>query len=540
MSNPATAAAVGLLPAFVGSPTINAIHNMDAMTLLKYMPSQSVNCIVTSPPYFGLRDYSIAGQYGLEETPQQFVAKLVELFREARRVLRDDGVMFLNLGDSYFGGGGFSPDSPSTAKSKSGKYGSKGALIPGHTRAGVQRAASYGTSDKEPEGYQDRGCLCGNLCDVCRVVYRNRKSHNDDLIVAMLTASLSAPNHEHKVSPPDHSPTLGLVHQEAHSEVANQDFARSQAHANEQLRAFLVSMIGESSPQLLGVCLLRDTLSQCLLCARSLTDYAQESVHTSGDSSAQYQRNSDTAPHDDQQPRHNQYIDKACEYCRNVSYSSPYIQPHCTTYNLKPKDLIGIPWRVAFGLQDDGWILRSDIIWHKPNPMPESVTDRPTKAHEYVFLFAKSQRYFYDMDAIREPISASSIERWGNDRVHRKNASPQGINVSSVNGEDTFGLNPDGRNKRSVWAVNTEPFSGAHFATFPTKLIEPMILAGCPVGGVVFDPFMGSGTTALVARKHGRDYIGSELNPDYAKIARDRLAMPYTPSFMPQLETARA
>jgi DNA modification methylase len=335
-----------LLPAFVGAPAINTIHNMDAMTLLKHMPSQSVNCIVTSPPYFGLRDYGMAGQIGLEETPQQFVAKLVQLFREARRVLRDDGTFWLNLGDTY-NGGGRGPGSPMNPKQQSNK----------------------GSVELHPMRVAD----------------------------------------------------------------------------------------------------------------------------------------------------------------------------------VPSKNLLGIPWRVAFGLQDDGWILRSDIIWHKPNPMPESVTDRPTKAHEYVFLFAKSQRYFYDADAIREPL----VRVWGENNIGENNIGENNVWVTGEatgkvlgrktnpnSGIATSSPNDLGRNKRSVWSITTEPFSGAHFATFPTKLIEPMILAGCPVGGVVYDPFMGSGTTALVARKHGRNYIGSELNPEYTKIARDRLAAPYTPSFLPQLESA--
>ena len=144
---------------------------------------------------------------------------------------------------------------------------------------------------------------------------------------------------------------------------------------------------------------------------------------------------------------------------------------------LKPKDLIGIPWRVAFALQADGWWLRSDIIWHKPNPMPESVTDRPTKSHEYVFLLSKSARYYYDADAVREPGSQSTLERWGNNPP-RKNASPQGLKVGSVNGESCMGINPAGRNRRTVWTIPTQSYSGAHFATYPEKLVEPCIKAG--------------------------------------------------------------
>ena len=150
--------------------------------------------------------------------------------------------------------------------------------------------------------------------------------------------------------------------------------------------------------------------------------------------------------------------------------------------DLKPKDLIGIPWRVAFALQADGWWLRSDIIWDKPNPMPESVTDRPTKAHEYIFLLTKSARYFYDSEAVRENISESTLERWKGIPV-RKNASRQAFQVGGVQGESSMGVNPSGRNRRSVWAVTTEPYSGAHFATFPKALIEPMVLAGTSAHG---------------------------------------------------------
>lgn len=327
------------LCAFVGAPAVNAIYCMDAMALLKHMPSQSVNCVITSPPYFNLRDYGMPGQIGLEKTPAGYVAKLVELFREVRRVLRDDGTFWLNLGDTYTGGGrGNNP--PLSAYWKQG------------TNAG--------------------------------------------------------------------------------------------------------SVIG-------------------------------------------YKTDVDGLPE---------------------------------------KNLLGIPWRVAFALQDDGWILRSDIIWHKPNPMPESVTDRPTKAHEYVFLFAKSQKYFYDADANKEPLSREYKSGGNHGGLSQRTSMKHSVIGNQSQGENVDLSLSTNRNKRSVWSVQSEPFEGAHFATFPTKLIEPMIMAGCPVGGVVFDPFMGSGTTALVARKHGRDYIGSELNPEYVAIARARLDVPYTPSFMPALESA--
>ena len=205
---------------------------------------------------------------------------------------------------------------------------------------------------------------------------------------------------------------------------------------------------------------------------------------------------------------------------------------------------MGIPWRVAFALQTDGWYLRQDIIWNKPNPMPESVTDRCTKAHEYIFLLSKSQKYYFDNDAIKEPAD-STVQRLSQDvdnqkgslRVPGKTNEPMkavryGGNkytqdptvfnrTKSGNAYDFREL----RNKRSVWTVSTKPFNKAHFATFPEDLIEPCILAGCPESGIVLDPFMGSGTTAVVAKKTARHFVGVEINPKYVEIAKERLGL---------------
>lgn len=210
---------------------------------------------------------------------------------------------------------------------------------------------------------------------------------------------------------------------------------------------------------------------------------------------------------------------------------------------LKPKDLIGMPWMLALILRADGWYLRSDIIWHKPNPMPESITDRPTKAHEYLFLLAKSERYYYDADAIKEPVTGNAHAR--GDGVNRKIKMPDGWDTSPGthrqfhrHGRERGTTRPrqnasfssvvncivDSRNKRSVWTVPTQPFSEAHFATFPEKLIEPCILAGSRPGDIVFDPFMGSGTVGSVSARLGRRWLGSELNPDYTEMQRRRTA----------------
>lgn len=207
---------------------------------------------------------------------------------------------------------------------------------------------------------------------------------------------------------------------------------------------------------------------------------------------------------------------------------------------LKPKDLMGQPWRVAFALQDDGWYLRRDIIWHKLNPMPESVRDRPTTSHEYLFLFAKSESYYYDADAIKEPASTNTHARiagWAtgpgaHSTLDHTRAPKGGRKLADVgsgtkqNGsfDDAMRKMPEARNKRSVWSIASEPYSEAHFATFPRKLIEPCILAGSRPGDIVLDPFMGSGTTAQVAEALGRQWIGCEINPEYVPLQQRRTA----------------
>ncbi len=290
----------------------------DCIAGMKTLPDQSVHCCVTSPPYFGLRDYGMAGQIGLEDTPDAFVARLVDVFREVRRVLRDDGTLWLNLGDSYAANRSYQV--PSTK---------------GGAKHGPGQAAG-GKASAVPDG-------------------------------------------------------------------------------------------------------------------------------------------------------------------------------------LKPKDLIGIPWRVAFALQSDGWYLRQDIIWHKPNPMPESVTDRCTKAHEYVFMLSKSARYYFDAEAVKEEGVYPAGTKAAKGSADRQ--AQQGVNARPPEYKVYDGF----RNRRSVWTVATKPFAGAHFATFPPGLIEPCILAGSPVGGTVLDPFGGSGTTAGVAMKHGRSAVLCELNPEYAALMPERI-----------------
>lgn len=325
---------------------MNKIICGDVLSKLNEIPDCSVDCCVTSPPYWGLRDYGADGQIGLEETPDLYVEKMVQVFNSVKKVLKDSGSLWLNLGDSYYN-------------------------------------------------------------------YRGKNNRRSD---------------------------------------------------------------------------------------KDLT-----------------KRNTLTKPHHNIDARPNEM---------KIS-------------GFKNKDLMGIPWKVAFALRDSGWYLRQDIIWHKPNPMPESVTDRCTSSHEYIFLLTKSPKYFYDYKAIREPWTSGrkDMARLGKPRSGAAYLSQNPI-ADNTNKQDTvekatykgfnerFKQNPPVemmRNKRSVWYVATSKFKGSHFATFPPNLIRPCILAGCPKEGIVLDPFAGSGTTLYVARELGRKYIGIEINPEYIKLIEKRL-----------------
>lgn len=309
----------------------------DVREQLRTLADESVDCVVTSPPYWGLRDYGIDGQIGLEDSMLGYVAEMRNVFGQVRRVLKKQGTLWLNLGDSYAGGGNY-------------------------------------------RGLTDESVLSAKQAS-------NRGAHGM-------------------------SQKCGLLGKET---------------------------------------------------------------------------------------------------------------------GLPAKNLVGIPWRVAFALQEDGWWLRQDIIWSKPNPMPESVTDRCTKAHEYLFMLTKSARYYYDADAIAEPsVYAGDTRHLRTDNTQIEREKPKqdghgrrhdGFNSRYFTGQPQA----ETRNKRSVWEVATAPFAEAHFATFPPALIEPCILAGCPKGGTVLDPFGGAGTTGLVADRLGRDAILIELNPAYAEIARNRI-----------------
>ncbi len=302
------------------------LHHGDALEVLRTLPSASIDCVVTSPPYFGLRDYGVNGQLGAEESPQEFVDALVAVLREARRVLAEDGTLWLNLGDSYAG------------------------------RANAGRAFTKNRGrNVQPVGYP---------------VQRNMTAH------------------------------------------------------------------------------------------------------------------------------------------------APY------------KSLLGIPWRVALAAIDAGWLLRSEVIWAKPNGMPESVADRPSAKHEHVFLLTKGPSYWFDLDAIREPHTMRPQRRPGGRPTDETPRQDQPRQSWSTAARDDLGVDghPAGRNPGDVWTIATRPFTGAHFATMPLALAERCVVAGCRPGGTVLDPFSGSGTTGLAAARHGRRYVGIDLNADYLDLSlRTRL-----------------
>jgi DNA modification methylase len=488
---------------------MDTIFQGDAWQLARTLPDASVQCIVTSPPYWGLRSYLPDGhadkgdEFGCEPTPAAYVGKLVALFAELRRALRDDGTIWIVIGDSYF--------------------------------SGSQRAGAYGTPDKEPEGCQDRDCSSGNPCDACRDQERHiiRTGRRND---PKPTALPSAPNPAYTASERDHLPTSDSARREDRNAIATQHLGQDEARVDEQPRASLESRHLESSrrhpedyhpsdsssafPS--GVYLdsrdavpSADTTADPSL-ARSMRRDALDSIEAQNNTPGIAETGGSSAYH-------------TSDTAYDLAYPD-YTKP--SRHSLKPKDMVGIPWRVAFALQADGWYLRSDCIWHKPNPMPSSVRDRPTTSHEYVFLLSKSARYYYDADAVREPHAPDTLAKNGigadgkGYTVHRT-IKPEEYLRPYHSGNMVPGsprsMNLSGRNRRSVWTIATQPYAGAHFATFPPALVEPCVKAGCPVGGVVLDPFSGSGTVAAVAAGLGRRYIGFELNPAYIDLANARL-----------------
>ena len=584
----------------------NKIYQGDCGELIKGLADESVNCVITSPPFFGLRDYGTAkwgggdvncdhrprtsdktgsstlqspsnnnnheregfegstcpkcgairvdAQIGLEESPGQYAEKLVGLFREVRRVLKKDGVVFLNLGDSYAGSGGAHKHhhaNPGLSKSS--------------IRSGVQHGVFCDISDKELEGYLMNGCFSQNLCDVCQMDYRNDKFHNDVVPDSTPTVSPSLTNHGYTELRNDRFPTSDLNLMVDHNEVSMRDQENTLNHVNGPNHAFRESTPDGFYGQHLGECLRTDSSFSVPSSDQTSSFDVPESGHMSSGISEKSCCNRGNALPYAEQDTNNQYTSGYCSRCGTYSNNlKTKIQPQSYMkfwgiFNkLKPKDLIGIPWAVAFALRADGWWLRQEITWAKGystnkenfgSVMPESVGDRCVKSSESIFLLSKSDKYYFDQDAIKKSLKDSSVSRLsqnienqvGSCRVPGKtNGNMKAVSSRKRIGKDGYGgsklgehsgnydkdgdLIGDGwANKRSVWFCNTKGTKHAHFATFPEELIVDMVKAGCPKGGVVLDPFMGAGTTGLVARKLGRNYIGFELNPEYIKIAEKRI-----------------
>lgn len=452
----------------------------DAFEQLQHVSDNSVQCCVTSPPYWKLKDYNNTQQLGQESTVSEYVQNLVRVFTEVYRVLKGDGCLFLNLGDTYFSGG--------------------------------RRGVVCGTSGKEQPNYLKRGCFCENLCDVCLAAFLH-SPHTFRQHVSMLPPLPSLSNPEHMATLNDRVPTLDSVHHYDHTLTATLPIGQNSNPVVSPVISSHPSNFGEfSQPHPATNRQLRK------LSASQDVDF----LKTYGESRSGNK--------------------KVCicgtalpleTYCRCTSGKSFSVEayPYLATPHLKSKDLAGVPWRVAFALQEMGWYLRADIIWNKPNPTPESVKNRPTKAHEYIFLLTKSRDYYYNADAIREPLSAyyrKAFEKFGpQPRSNTSNFSTEtryttGTKACSTAKSRLGFVNPLGKNKRSVWTVpTTKKFNvnGKHFATYPDRLIEPCILAGSQPGDMVLDPFCGIGTTGRVALQHGRVFTGIELNPEYAQVA---------------------
>ena len=419
-----------------------------------------------------LQEYFCPAEIGLEQTPDEYVAEMVGVFREVRRVLRDDGVLFLNLGDSYY------HTNPSGPQGKTGDRASRTFTAAG---AGGQRVQSCDTSGKAGQGLQGRGSSSQSRHDEHTDAWWSRIDDTDCRLAHEQAAELFR---QILASMEELRDRLPIVDSVARQQIrqcvaAMRDQAQIAIHAAERLLSFPASMIAGCAPQLQDGLTPMDTLSVFLSSLQTFAACALRCAGTSGEPEGTEHGTAGNALLFAELAHH---IRCTSAYCSLVVswLNAPYVQAQCTTgagwsQALKPKDLVGIPWRVAFALQADGWYLRQDIIWHKPNPMPESVKDRCCKSHEYIFLLSKSARYYFDAAAIQESVSAATI---ADGRTERGTRGTKG--VYAANGGNC-GFSESGmRNKRDVWTVATQPYKGAHFATFPPALILPCILAGCP------------------------------------------------------------
>lgn len=446
----------------------------DCIASMRSLPDQSVNTCVTSPPYFGLRDYGMDGQIGLEATPDAFVARLVDVFREVRRVLRDDGTLWLNLGDSYAANRAYQV--PST------KGGAKHG--PGQSAGGKGSSVPDGLKQKDLLGIPWRVAFA-----LQQPYYAGRVKAEIDRV--WLAAMLDGEGcfYIHRRLAGQHAGD-GYFRQSDNYQCAFEIANTSEAIVQRCLDLTGVGSIirqDKERRQPLFRWTVRSNEAKALI--REIYPYLvakrQQARIAFGVS----------ASGKDAEPAWLGMKALHAGSTSDVDYPAP---PSC---------------------HEPGWYLRQDIIWSKPNPMPESVRDRCTKAHEYLFLLSKSDRYFFDGEAIKE------AARYVVDADRKPSGDySEGSGRNDAGGHRSGGfVGGETRNRRSVWTVTTKPYAGAHFATFPPDLIEPCILAGSPVGGTVLDPFGGSGTTAGVALKHGRKAILCELNPAYAALMPDRI-----------------
>lgn len=478
----------------------------DCRELLAAMPDQSVHCCVTSPPYFGLRDYGVAGQIGLEPTPDAYVAEMVAVFREVRRVLRDDGTLWLNLGDSYSSGGvmhdGRCDNQPNVGASRvwrdgagradgivdeRGQRNRNGILSSGLApknligipwRVAFALQQPYYTGSVKDE--RDRVWLAAMLDgegSICASEYETGGKIKTNIYIGITNSSVPIIEKCGRLFPQ----AKENVYQKG--DVVNRTVFRWDVERMEQKALFL----REIYPHLVA------KRKQAILAYSFIEMQRGLPSKKKGYLPEQQEKRS-----------------WLCDALSRLNKGGDVDLPDWLT---EPPSLF-----------EPGFYLRQDIIWSKPNPMPESVTDRCTKAHEYLFLLTKSARYWYDADAIREPATWTRENNpdWQVRRAET-NAKKGAGNRNAADGGFTGWSAEDGRNRRSVWTVATQPFGEAHFATFPPALIEPCILSGCPKGGVVLDPFGGAGTTGLVADRLGRNAILLELNPEYAAMARRRI-----------------
>lgn len=468
----------------IGNATI---YLGDCLEILRTMPDASVHTCVTSPPYFGLRDYGVDGQIGLEPTPDEYVARMVEVFREVRRVLRDDGTLWLNLGDSYAHptkgtGGGWAAD-PNNYAHKAQAFGARkfsmGDAKPKDLLGIPWRVAFALQQPYERVRIKDRidrawlaALVDGEGCITaleCKSGHGSGNSYPPILQVRMCDPEPIIRCCEitgyGKESPKQEPPSQGgqrgsyqwRIHGRKAADILAEIYPYLLVKRKQAVVAYNLQTVRDSYETKRGAKIPDDALAKQLLCREILQKLnARE----------------------------------------NVDLPSWMVEP-----------------RIAV---EPGWYLRQDVIWHKPNPMPESVRDRCTKAHEYIFLLSKSPKYYFDAEAIKEP--AKGPNKFNGSRGRKSGAN------GDRNDGGRGGIEGDGfRNRRSVWTVTTKPFKGAHFATFPPDLIEPCILAGCPEGGTVLDPFGGAGTTGLVATQAGRNAVLCDINPEYVEMARARI-----------------